>query len=122
MALRKLVGTGAIAGALAFSAIGLAGVANAAPPAPAAPAVSSIRSWPTGADPAGTAPVARLGWTRLGLDPAGAVRAGAACRCLRRVFPDAASESRPIARGSSPKTVALPNGSARRLSATQAEP
>ena len=39
MNLKKLVGTGAIAGALGFSAIGLAVVANAAAPPPAAPAV-----------------------------------------------------------------------------------
>lgn len=35
--LRKIVGTGAIAGALGFSAIGLAGAANAAPAPQAAP-------------------------------------------------------------------------------------
>ena len=33
MTLKKIVGTGLIAGALGLSAIGLAGVANAAPPA-----------------------------------------------------------------------------------------
>ena len=37
MTLKKIVGTGAIAGALGFSAIGLAGVANAAPAPQAAP-------------------------------------------------------------------------------------
>jgi hypothetical protein len=37
MTLKKIVGTGAIAGALGLSAIGLAGVANAAPAPQAAP-------------------------------------------------------------------------------------
>src|SRR6202007_2062891 len=37
MILKKIVGTGAIAGALGFSAIGLASVANAAPTPQAAP-------------------------------------------------------------------------------------
>ena len=36
MTLKKILGTSAIAGALGFSAIGLAGVANAAPTPPAA--------------------------------------------------------------------------------------
>jgi hypothetical protein len=39
MTLKKILGTTAIAGALGFSAIGLAGVANAAPTPPAAPGV-----------------------------------------------------------------------------------
>lgn len=39
MTLKKLIGTGAIAGAVGFSAIGLAGVANAAPTPQAAPGV-----------------------------------------------------------------------------------
>jgi hypothetical protein len=39
MTLKKIVGTGAIAGALGFSAIGLAGIANATPTPPAAPGV-----------------------------------------------------------------------------------
>ena len=39
MILKKIVGAGAIAGALGFSAIGLAGVANAAPTPPAASSV-----------------------------------------------------------------------------------
>jgi hypothetical protein len=39
MILNKIVGAGAIAGALGFSAIGLAGVANAAPTPPAASGV-----------------------------------------------------------------------------------
>jgi hypothetical protein len=39
MILKKIVGAGAIAGAVGFSAIGLAGVANAAPTPPAAPGV-----------------------------------------------------------------------------------
>jgi hypothetical protein len=38
MTLKKIIGTGAIAGALGFSAVGLAGVANAAPTPPAAAA------------------------------------------------------------------------------------
>jgi hypothetical protein len=37
MTLKKIIGTGAIAGALGFSAIGLASVANAAPTPQAAP-------------------------------------------------------------------------------------
>jgi hypothetical protein len=40
MILKKIVGAGAIAGALSFSAIGLAGVANAAPTPQAAPGVA----------------------------------------------------------------------------------
>lgn len=51
MDLKKIIGTGAIAGALGFSAIGLAGVANAAP------STRSSRCVPTCAD-------ARLGRTR----------------------------------------------------------
>ena len=39
MILKKVVGAGAIAGAVGFSAIGLAGVANAAPSPQAAPGV-----------------------------------------------------------------------------------
>jgi hypothetical protein len=39
MTLKKIIGTGEIAGALGFSAVGLAGVANAAPTPPSAPAV-----------------------------------------------------------------------------------
>src|ERR1700735_690206 len=39
MILKKIVGAGAIAGAIGFSAIGLAGVANAAPAPQAAPGV-----------------------------------------------------------------------------------
>jgi hypothetical protein len=39
MTLKKVVGMGAIAGALGFSAVGLAGVANAAPMPQAAPGV-----------------------------------------------------------------------------------
>jgi hypothetical protein len=39
MILEKIVGAGAIVGALGFSAIGLAGVANAAPTPQAAPGV-----------------------------------------------------------------------------------
>jgi hypothetical protein len=39
MILKKIVGAGAIAGALGFSALGLAGVANAAPAPQAAPGV-----------------------------------------------------------------------------------
>jgi hypothetical protein len=39
MILKKIVGAGAIAGAVGFSAIGLAGVANAAPTPQAAPGV-----------------------------------------------------------------------------------
>jgi hypothetical protein len=39
MILKKIVGAGAIAGAIGFSAIGLAGVANAAPTPQAAPGV-----------------------------------------------------------------------------------
>jgi hypothetical protein len=39
MILNKIVGAGAVAGALSFSAIGLAGVANAAPTPPAASGV-----------------------------------------------------------------------------------
>jgi hypothetical protein len=39
MTLKKIIGTGAIAGALGFSAIGLASVANAAPTPQAAPSV-----------------------------------------------------------------------------------
>jgi hypothetical protein len=39
MTLKKIIGTGAIAGALGFSAIGLSSVANAAPTPQAAPSV-----------------------------------------------------------------------------------
>ena len=39
MILKKIVGAGAIAGALSFSALGLAGVANAAPVPQAGPSV-----------------------------------------------------------------------------------
>jgi hypothetical protein len=83
MTLKKLVGTGAIAGALGFSAIGLAGVANAAPPPPAAPVVfqhASLPGWggpgwhtapaeAAGTDPALVAPA--------GVDPVGADRVSA---------------------------------------------
>jgi hypothetical protein len=48
MTLKKIVGTAAIAGALGFSAIGLAGAANAAPtpqPAPAAVQHAQLTGW-----------------------------------------------------------------------------
>jgi hypothetical protein len=48
MILKKIVGAGAIAGAIGFSAIGLAGVANAAPTPQAAPGVvhqAQVAGW-----------------------------------------------------------------------------
>jgi hypothetical protein len=48
MTFKNLVGAGAIAGALGFSALGLAGVANAAPlpaPAPAAVQHAQLAGW-----------------------------------------------------------------------------
>ena len=94
MTLKKIIGTGAIAGALGFSAIGLATVANAAPTPQAAPSAvqhAQLTGW--GGDHGWV--VAAAGVAPDGADPAGvgpALQAGAARRCLRRVLWASASE------------------------------
>ena len=93
MTLKKLIGTGAIAGALGFSAIGLAGVASAVPMPQASPGVvhqAQLTGW---ADPAGMAPggAVRAGAEAVGADRVG-VPDGADRRCHRRAPSESASD------------------------------
>src|ERR1700746_2126231 len=116
MTLKKIIGTGAIAGALGFSAIGLASVANAAPTPQAAPSAvqhAQLTGWGDhgrgggrGWGGPGWRGPGRGGVTAAGLGaaaggapdgatPAGVgpgLQAGPARRCLRRVLWASASE------------------------------
>jgi hypothetical protein len=80
MILKKIAGAAAIAGALGFSAIGLAGVANAAPAPQGVPGVvhqAQLDDWHGGGWHGGGW-VDPVGVGLVGVDPVGVARAGAA--------------------------------------------
>ena len=76
MTLKKIIGTGAIAGALGFSAIGLAGAASAARGRSLVRAPFSTHNWSIGA----AAAADRVGAGAVSADPAGVAPASSRLR------------------------------------------
>src|ERR1700734_1076638 len=104
MTLKKMIGAGAIAGAMSLSAIGLAGAANAAPtpqPAPSTVQHAQLVHWGGGRGPGwGGRGFGGPGWGGPGFRPGFGGprpvpgRAGGAVRQFLRASSDSASESR----------------------------